>query len=39
MPFTRSKPEYRAFGVLAVANTDLTTMQVCHLNALAVGET
>lgn len=37
-PFVRRKSENRAFGVLAVANTDLATGQACHLDAVAVGE-
>jgi hypothetical protein len=38
MPLVRRKPQDRAFGVLAVANTDPAVRQVCHLDAVAVGE-
>jgi hypothetical protein len=39
MPFIRCESEKRTFNVLAVPDTDLTTGQVCDLDAVAVVET
>ena len=39
MPFARCKSENRAFGVLAVADTDLAGRQARYLDTVAVGET
>jgi hypothetical protein len=39
MPFVWRKSEYRAFGVLAVADADAIIRQARHLDAVAVGET
>jgi len=38
MPFARREPDHQAFGVFAVANTDLPFRQACHLYAVAVGK-
>jgi hypothetical protein len=37
-PFIRRESENRAFGVLAVADTDPSVGQARHLDAVAVGE-
>lgn len=38
VPLVRCKPKNRTFGVLTVPDTDLTTWQVCHFNAVTVRE-